>query len=787
MKSKILSLCMVMALLLALVAACGTEPTPTSPPPTDVVQAATDMPLPPTGAPEPTESPAPTLTPLPVPVFEEAACPFELPEGQVDGRTVECGYLEVPEDRADPAGDTLRLAVAIFRNPDGDPEPDPVIYLEGGPGGSSLEFASLSFDDMSAPVFAANRDLILFDQRGVGLSEPALDCPDLMELGIELLDNEIDGRVLTYSEMDDLYLETALACGMDLEQIANLADYNSVENAADVEDLRRALGYDQVNLWGISYGTRLALEMMRDYPDGLRSVVLDSVFPPDVDSEAEGPANISRALEELFAGCQADASCSAAYPDLREVLFDTVDRLNETPADFTVVNPLTGEEYDAVMNGDDMLGLIAQSLYQTSVIPLLPQIIYDASAGGYDMIGRIAGVLLATQEGMSDGMHFSVQCNEEIPFSSEASFEEALADYPELDGLFTDVDGESMSYVLCAGWNSGEADPSANEPVSSDIPTLVMSGQYDPVTPPGWARRAASTLSNSFFFEFPGLGHGTSPGTGCPAEMMTAFFDDPGAAPDDACIAEMGPPAFVVPAQTGAVVFEPFVDEELDIAGVVPTGWTDQGNGVYSRGASDLDATVLIQQGGPLSAEEILSLYAELLELGDVPESAGEREANGLTWTLYEIEFQGLPANIALTEQYGQALIVLLVSEPGEHETMIESVFFPVVDALVPLGQEATQVADEFLTALSEGDYGRAFELLAPSLQDDLGSAADLQEWSQSNGIELVEWSLPQRDLVDDTVEVFGIGTFAGDQQTSIDIVMLQVDGEWLVAGFHFS
>jgi hypothetical protein len=404
----------------------------------------------------------------------------------------------------------------------------------------------------------------------------------------------------------------------------------------------------------------------------------------------------------------------------------------------------------------------------------------------YDLLGRIAGVLLATQEGMSDGMHFSVQCNEEISFSSEAAFEAALADYPELAGLFPESDDGPMSFALCAGWDSGQAGPSANEPVTSDIPALLMSGEYDPVTPPDWGRQAASTLSNGFFFEYPGLGHGTSPGTGCPATMVTVFLDDPGAAPDDACMAEMGPPAFVVPTEAGAVALEPFVDEELDIAGVVPSGWTNQGNGVYSRGASDLDATVLIEQGGPLSADTLLGLYVELLELGEVPESTGEREANGLAWTLYEIEFQGLPADIALTEEYGQALIVLLVSEPGERETMLESVFFPVVEALVPLGQPAAHVANAFMTALRDADYERAFALCDLSLQDEFGSAADLEEWMLSNSIEPVEWSLPQRDVTGDTVEVFGTGTFAGDQQASIEMVMLQVDGEWLVAGFHF-
>jgi len=435
MMSKRLFLSM-LVLLLALLTACGAEPTATLPP-TQAVQTwtaspqPTDTPLPPTDTLlPPTDIPSPT--PVPVPVFEEADCPFDLPAGQVDGRTVECGYLEVLEDRADPVGRAdsdsamLRLAVAIFRHPDGDPEPDPVIYLEGGPGGSALEFASLSFGDLSAPIFAANRDLILFDQRGVGLSEPALDCPALTELSVELLDNEMDGEELTYQEMDDLYLETALACGEELRENADLSDYNSDASAADVDDLRRALGYDQVNLWGISYGTRLALEVIRDYPEGVRSVVLDSVVPPDVDTEVEGPANVARALDLLFASCAADEACNAAYPDLRAVFFDIVDRLNESPAAFPVTDALTGEVYDAIMNGDDMLGLLAQSLYQTDIIPMLPQIIYDASEGSYELLARIAGSLLAVREGMSDGMQYSVQCNEEVSFSSATAFEAAL-------------------------------------------------------------------------------------------------------------------------------------------------------------------------------------------------------------------------------------------------------------------------------------------------------------------------------------------------------------------------
>jgi len=795
MMSKRLFLSM-LVLLLALLTACGAEPTATLPP-TQAVQTwtaspqPTDTPLPPTDTLlPPTDIPSPT--PVPVPVFEEADCPFDLPAGQVDGRTVECGYLEVLEDRADPVGRAdsdsamLRLAVAIFRHPDGDPEPDPVIYLEGGPGGSALEFASLSFGDLSAPIFAANRDLILFDQRGVGLSEPALDCPALTELSVELLDNEMDGEELTYQEMDDLYLETALACGEELRENADLSDYNSDASAADVDDLRRALGYDQVNLWGISYGTRLALEVIRDYPEGVRSVVLDSVVPPDVDTEVEGPANVARALDLLFASCAADEACNAAYPDLRAVFFDIVDRLNESPAAFPVTDALTGEVYDAIMNGDDMLGLLAQSLYQTDIIPMLPQIIYDASEGSYELLARIAGSLLAVREGMSDGMQYSVQCNEEVSFSSATAFEAALAEHPELEGLYASTDGEPATFALCAGWDAGQADASANEPVTSAIPALVMSGQFDPVTPPDWGRRAAETLANSAFFEYPGEGHGVSTGYGCAAQMMTAFLDDPDSVPDDSCIAEMGPPQFALPA-AAAIELEPFVSEEMDISGAIPAGWEDQGNGVYLRGASSMDATVLIVQGGPISADELLGLYVELLALDEMPEIAGEREANGLTWMLYPIEFQGQPADIALTQHAdGLALIVLLVSEPAEYEEMSEAVFLPVVDALVPLGQPAADVAHAFMQALKDADYGRAYELCDPSLQDEFGSTADLESWMQDNGIELVEWSFPERNVMEDMVQVLGLGTFAGEKQTIIEVLLVELDGEWMIVGFHF-
>jgi len=154
---------------------------------------------------------------------------------------------------------------------------------------------------------------------------------------------------------------------------------------------------------------------------------------------------------------------------------------------------------------------------------------------------------------------------------------------------------------------------------------------------------------------------------------------------------------------------------------------------------------------------------------------------------LYPIEFQGQPADIALTQHAdGLALIVLLVSEPAEYEEMSEAVFLPVVDALVPLGQPAADVAHAFMQALKDADYGRAYELCDPSLQDEFGSTADLESWMQDNGIELVEWSFPERNVMEDMVQVLGLGTFAGEKQTIIEVLLVELDGEWMIVGLHF-
>jgi pimeloyl-ACP methyl ester carboxylesterase len=475
-------------------------------------------------------------------ILRPSACPFFLPEGAVEGEDVECSYLPVRENRDDDASDEgrlIRLAVAVFHPPGGATRPDPVIYLSGGPGVSILKMIHIQYELLSEPVFASGRSLIVFDQRGIGLSRPALNCLEFNDLSLELLDKQIDGQSFNDQELSELVLESLRDCREDLVQIADLTAYNSAASAADIHDLRQALGYDKVNLWGGSYGTRLALEVMRRYPKYLRSVVLDAVYPPDVDLYMDAPANFQRSLTRLIESCAANPVCNDAHPDLEAVLFSTVEHLNSEPVLREITNSYTGESYDALINGDTLLALTFQLLYDSKVRYFIPRIIYDISQGDFNYLEKVYGSLIGMSSISSRGMMLSVQCREELPFGSLEGFQAESERYPHLSGMYQGSILGDLIYRACEAWSVGQAKSSANQPVESEVPTLVLNGEFDPITPPAWGFHAAETLENSFAFEFPGIGHGASAADECPLNMMIAFLQSPESKPDDSCILEM--------------------------------------------------------------------------------------------------------------------------------------------------------------------------------------------------------------------------------------------------------
>ena len=627
-----------------------------------------------TPAPPATSTPTPTPTPTPTeeaytPTFVPADCTFEIPEGA----TVECGFVVVPEDRDGDPADTVWLAVAVYHSTSDVPASAPVIFLQGGPGSSAVAWTTGFYEEFVAPVLK-KRDFIAFDQRGAGLSEPLLDCPEIKFLYLQDMKQN-----LSADERETRYTDAFLACRDRLvSNGVDLTAYTSAASAADINDIITVLGYEQVNLYGISYGTRLAQTVMRDFPEIVRSAVLDSVLPLEVKLYDEGAVGNDHMLDRLFDDCAADPACHAAYPDLETVFYDLVEQLDVEPLTVEVTSPLAGQFDDVIVDGAKLTSAVMWALHSSSYIPLVPQAIYDIHDGDYSYLGHCLALPISTYENLALGVMLSVNCHEQI-FSSTPK--ELRVDL---------YGGGEVLFHICDEWGAAPFDPREGEPLVSDIPTLIFAGEYDPTTPSMFSRQVAENLSNSHFFEFPGQGHAPSANASeeCPFNIALAFLNDPTTNPDSACVAEMGP-QFVVPfAGTEDIEFEPFTSDEHDIAGVIPSGWQDIGMGFYNRAASVLDPTQLGLQAAPVSTAEWLQwLTGQFQQIGfdETPVSAGERKANGLTWTLYVTKFKGDPVDLALTENNGLTLLVVMLSDSREHDALYETVYLPIVDALVPV------------------------------------------------------------------------------------------------------
>ena len=474
-----------------------------------------------------------------IPRFEPTPCQsFDL-----DEEGAECGFLIVPENRDDPGKRTLRLAVAILKSRSSNPRPDPVIYLHGGPGGSAISGASRWLDH----PFREDRDFILLDQRVTGYSEPAV-CPEL---------SRDDMMVLTGDRSPDEATAERLALSLDcrdalLERGVDLGSYNSDASAADLVDLRRLLGYDSWNLYGISYGTKLALTALRNSPKGIRSVILDSAYPPGIQSLDHRTLVFVRALKVLFEACASDAACRAAYPDLKESLFETMESLRERPLTIRIIDegPLPIDEF--TINVQDFLAAVHQMLYRRPMIELLPFTLEAMKTRNHRALYGLVDSFGERGLSIDRAVYNLVECYERGPFGSREGYEALTADHPRMRGGFThfDVDQE-----ICDRWSEKHAGPDETLAVESDVPSLILAGDYDPITPPAWGRRAAQTLEKSFFFQFPGVGHGASRFHACPEAIAAAFVQDPTNEPDASCVAEMEPLAFVTDLHVNSGVY----------------------------------------------------------------------------------------------------------------------------------------------------------------------------------------------------------------------------------------
>ena len=609
--------------------------------------------------------------------FEPSECPFVVPEGAL----VECGFVVVPEDHGAPDGPTIRLATVIVRDQSEEHHPDPVILLAGGPG-ERIVANALALAPTLAPLHP-DRDLIFFDQRGVGLSEPALECPEFVQVMLDSLD-EADADLIIETIFDAIMTCRDRLVGEGI----NLSVFTTAQNAADVESIRTALGYEQVNLYGGSYGSLLAQATMRDYPDHIRSAAINSTLPLEKSLFVDVATTFADAILYLLDSCTADQACNEAYPDLKAVLFEVIDQLNAKPIPITVTNPTDGQSYDVLLTGDAVRDNLGMFLYISQIIPVLPQAVYDVYNGDYELMTQLISTRLALLDLLSRGMMLSVMCNADLVGKTPEDLLNITAGLPKQLASSADMEFtiEFGMFGVCENWPVPVADVSVKEPLISDIPTLVLEGEFDPVTPPEYGELVAGYLSNGYYFEFPGVGHDVV-GNECAREIAGRFIDDPSQAPDAACILDMPGVVFDIPGDTVALALEPFVDEERGFSGLVPIGWEELAPANLARAENALDPTYFVLEASESSAKDLFGALAGQLGLDPLPEPVATTQIGSFLWDLYSfVRPGGNVADLAIAGDGEGAYFVYMVTVPDEHDDLFGTLFLPAVKAMAPLG-----------------------------------------------------------------------------------------------------
>jgi pimeloyl-ACP methyl ester carboxylesterase len=478
-----------------------------------------------------------------VPRFEPAPCP-KLP-GAEELAKASCGYLVVPEDRSRPDSRTIRLMVAKYPARSPKKRLDPVVYLAGGPG----DIAPLEINGLIAADFIRDRDIYVVSQRGTMFSEPALTCAADGNFARELL------SLRFYSDATKrAHLAATETCHRELAATgADLSAYNSTESAADFADLRKVLGIAVWNVFGTSYGSYLAQTLMRDHPEGIRSVVLDSVLPTTY-NVAQNWQNARDGFDNIFQACATEPACNAAHPRLEQTFTRLVNELEAEPLTATVKDPATGEDIKVVIDGGALIDWLRNQNYAVPMLQAAPDRIDGLSAGRPEVVEAIAldRVSRAPPPGpdvpsLGYGLAVGVSCRESFPFATPedlaAAGRKAFPDYPH-SVTREGIGGWAYFNEDCSEvWKVPAAPQSMHQLVVSSTPTLLISGSFDTLTSLAGAKAAATKLSNATIISVSGIGHAVSPQSPCAQSVVVSFLADP-AAPDTSCVGALKPPSF---------------------------------------------------------------------------------------------------------------------------------------------------------------------------------------------------------------------------------------------------
>lgn len=433
----------------------------------------------------------------------------------------QCATLDVPEDPARPEGRKIGLKVALAASRAAEPAEDVVIFFAGGPGQSATEsYASV------AGGFARIRDkrhVVFMDQRGTGGSN-RLSC------------EFPDGFDATGTPTEAVQVQLAKDCLATLD--ADVSQYTTTVAAGDIEALRQALGAPRLNLYGGSYGTRMAQEYARQHPGAVRSIILDGVVPPSLVLGSEHAINLEAALKQILGQCADQAACAQAFGDPYRTLHALLDQARDAPAMVAMRDPASHAARDVRLD-EPTVALIARLFaYAPETAALLPLLMDEASKGRpQSLLAQAALVFDSLTSQINHGMQLSVVCAEDAP---------RMQARPEDGELVLGDSLVSVTLNQCSVWPKGPVSKDFHQPLATDIPTLLLSGEFDPVTPPRYAEQVLATLGKARHLVGKGQGHILLT-RGCTPRLAAEFVDklDPEGL-DAKCLEPLGSTPFFI-------------------------------------------------------------------------------------------------------------------------------------------------------------------------------------------------------------------------------------------------
>ncbi|MFK7890236.1 MAG: alpha/beta fold hydrolase [Granulosicoccus sp.] len=451
--------------------------------------------------------------------------------------TAECATLAVPLDRNNPGSGSIDLAIARIPSRRQSGNKDAVTMIAGGPGQSALD----TWQQISSAFRHVNRDrdIILIDQRGTGKSN-RLNCPVSADsLGLH---QQFDPAEITRKTSD---------CLRQLNTDTRF--YTTSIAVADLESIREQLGITQWNLYGVSYGTRVALHYLRRYPDAVRTLALDGVVPPQVSLGPEIASMAQRSLDLLFDRCTRDAGCTDAFGHQGEAFEELIDELEQEPKSISYEDFATGKLAQRKFTRNDLAMTIRLMSYSSQTAAILPSMLHEAiTADNFSSFARLADMQSRQlDDALATGMHHAIICTEDVPFMAKADGEtsEAMSNAnsrPDRSYLGNRV--VAALKAACKPWPAGIIDPDFKDPVDSDVPTLILSGGADPVTPPEYGSQVQATLTNTHHIINADEGH-TQAHLGCIPIIFARFVEQ--ASTDnlqDDCLTRITPLPFFVDA-----------------------------------------------------------------------------------------------------------------------------------------------------------------------------------------------------------------------------------------------